>query len=77
MTKERMAAVLGSILIALGAWNLTATRSAGEAIARMEERQIAANRTTEMHAKDITDLRLRITAVEIQFAQFKSGGRAQ
>lgn len=61
--------LLISILIGLGAWNLNATRSALETLARMEERQVAADaRTSDLRVR-LADVETRIQAIEIRLAE--------
>lgn len=73
MTKDRLLAVLGAILVALGAWNLNTTRATAELIARIDERQQAAQSVANEQAERtkaqdiaILELRTRVTALEIR-----------
>lgn len=69
LTKEKLLASLMSVIAALGAWNLRATLDVADRLARIEERQIAAQRTDEeLHAR-IVAAEARILAVEIQVAE--------
>lgn len=78
MNLSRALAVTGSILsllitilIGLGAWNLNATRAALETLARMEERQVAADaRTSDLRVR-LADVETRIQAVEIRLAELR------
>lgn len=78
MNLSRVLAVTGSILslliailIGLGAWNLNATRAALETLARMEERQVAADaRTSDLRIR-LADVETRIQAVEIRLAELR------
>ena len=69
LTKEKLLAALMSIVAALGAWNLRATLDVADRLARIEERQIAAQRTDEELRARIVAAEARILAVEIQVAE--------
>ncbi len=69
LTKEKILAALMSIVAALGAWNLRATLDVADRLARIEERQIAAQRTDEELRARIVAAEARILAVEIQVAE--------
>ena len=78
MNLSRVLAVTGSILsllitilIGLGAWNLNATSAALETLARMEERQVAADaRTSDLRIR-LAEVETRIQAVEIRLAELR------
>jgi hypothetical protein len=69
LTKEKLLAALMSIVAALGAWNLRATLDVADRLARIEERQIAAQRTDEELRARIVAAEARILAVEIHVAE--------
>lgn len=69
LTKEKLLAALMSVVAALGAWNLRATLDVADRLARIEERQIAAQRTDEELRARIVAAEARILAVEIQVAE--------
>ena len=69
LTKEKLLATLLSIVSALGVWNLRATLDVADRLARIEERQIAAQRTDEELRARIVAAEARILAVEIQVAE--------
>ena len=69
LTKEKLLAALMTVIAALGAWNLRATLDVADRLARIEERQIAAQRTDEELRARIVAAEARILAVEIQVAE--------
>ena len=69
LTKEKLLAALMSVVAAIGAWNLRATLDVADRLARIEERQIAAQRTDEELRARIVANEARILAVEIQVAE--------
>ena len=69
LTKEKLLAALMSAVAAIGAWNLRATLDVADRLARIEERQIAAQRTDEELRARIVANEARILAVEIQVAE--------
>ena len=78
MTLNRLLSILGSvigllltILVGLGAWNLNATRATAEAVARMEERIVAADaRSADVRVR-LADVEARIQAVEVRLAELR------
>ena len=69
LTKEKLLAAIMSVVAAIGAWNLRATLDVADRLARIEERQIAAQRTDEELRARIVANEARILAVEIQVAE--------
>ena len=69
LTKEKLLAALMTVIAALGAWNLRATLDVADRLARIEERQIAAQRTDEELRARIVAAEARILAVETHVAE--------
>ena len=75
LTKEKLLAALMTVIAALGAWNLRATLDVADRLARIEERQIAAQRTDEELRARIVAAEARILAVELQVAEQRRAAR--
>ena len=75
LTKEKLLAALMTVIAALGAWNLRATLDVADRLARIEERQIAAQRTDEEMRARIVAAEARILAVELQVAEQRRAAR--
>ncbi|MEN6533422.1 MAG: hypothetical protein ABFD89_07155 [Bryobacteraceae bacterium] len=71
LTKEKLLSALMAIIAALGAWNLRATLDIADRLARIEERQVAADsRTADIRAR-LVDVETRIQYVEVRIAELR------
>ena len=69
LTKEKLLSALMAIIAALGAWNLRATLDIADRLARIEERQVAADsRTADIRAR-LADVETSIQYVEVRIAE--------